>query len=146
MGNENRWRVIVGDDVRCDTGWVRAAQAAWGRATRNRDGDMVFLEKNDMEIARVRPDSRAGHPWPDRSDHDASWNDVVKQITLLAREMGWDVKAVADAMTAAGLPTSRSRVDSLRGSSDGRIAEVLPAELVVMLQALLSEYRAGAGE
>lgn len=44
-------------------------------------------------------------------------------------------------MTAHGLPTTRSRIDALRGSTQGKRTEVTAAELVVLLSSVLNEYK-----
>lgn len=139
------WRVSIGAEILCETTWPVIAQAAWGRASRHRNyaqhGGLAVLQKDGKVIASVQPRTREGHPWPDNSTPQPDWHDVVKQLVLLLKDDGWDAKEIAEAMTDLGLPTSRARIDALRGSTPGRRAAVQPAELVVLLQAVLAKYR-----
>jgi len=141
------WKVFVGEDLLCSTDWAPIAQAAWCRASRHRDyaqhGGLAVLEKDGQILAKVRPKTLYGHPWPDPDAPLPGWHDVVKSICLLLRDDGWDAKEIADAMTELGLPTTRGRIDALRGSTKGKRAQVEPAEVVVMLQAVVRKYREG---
>lgn len=125
------------------TEWEPMAQAAWTRATRDRDaaqrGGSAELWQDNTLLARVRPETGRGHRWPNGQECDL--RDVLKALLQLLRDDGWDAKELAAAMTECGLPTSRARIDALRGSSQGHRSEVTPAEIVVMLNAVLSQYK-----
>lgn len=144
------WKVFIGDELLCSTRYAPIAQAAWSRASRHRDfsqhGGLVTLKKNGAVLSQVRPRTREGHPWPDRDTPLLDWHDVVRSLCLLLREDEWDAKEIAEAMTEMGLPTTRGRIDALRGSTKGKRAHVEPAELIVLLQAVVQKYRADADE
>lgn len=141
------YRVILNDRLVCETDWPVMAQAAWNRATRDRDsaqhGGVAVLEKDGRVLARVQPETLRGHRWPDTSEPEANWHDVVKAFLLLLRDDNWSSKEVAEAMTSYGLPTSRARIDALRGSTPGKRTEVMPAEVVTMIHAVVNAYRSG---
>ncbi len=67
--------------------------------------------------------------------------DILKAVLILLRDDGWDAREIAQAMSDAGLSTTRARIDALRGSTQGKRTEVIPAELVVLLYAVLSKYK-----
>lgn len=119
------------------------AQAAWERASRNRDatqhGGHAVLRRDGAVMAEGRPKLKDGIPWPD-AENACDLRDVLK-AALLLRHDGWDARELAEAMTARGLPTTRARIDALRGSTQGKRTEVTAAEIVVMLSAVLSEYK-----
>ncbi len=118
------------------------AQAAWHRATRDQSaGGVVELFKDGRLIASHRITGGRGAIWPE--GEACSLQDVVKAILQLLRDDDWDAKQIAQAMTDYGLPTSRARVDGMRGSS-GRSLELSHAEIVTMLNAILSEYKRGS--
>lgn len=129
--------------VLAQTEWAPLAQAAWTRATRDRDaaqrGGAAELWVDNKRIAQVRPETGRGHRWPDGPECDL--RDVLKALLQLLRDDGWDVKEIAAAMTEYGLPTTRGRIDALRGSSAGHRSEVTAAELIVMINAVLDQYK-----
>jgi len=137
--------VKLDGEVLASTDWPPLAQAAWNRAARDRDsaqlGGTAELWKDGSLLARVHPETLRGHRWPDESAPDADLRDVLKALLLLFRDDDWTAKEIAEAMTAAGLPTTRSRIDALKGSTAGKRTEVMPAELVVMINAVLSAYK-----
>lgn len=139
------YRVLLNGAVICETDWPPMAQAAWHRVTRDRDaaqhGGAAVLERDGNVLARVQPETMRGHPWPDRDVPECALRDVLKAALQLLRDDGWDTREVADAMTAYGLPTTRARIDALRGSTPGKRTEVSAAELVTMLYAVLGEYK-----
>jgi hypothetical protein len=141
------YRVILNDRLVCETDWPVMAQAAWNRAARDRDsaqhGGVAVLEKDSRVLARVQPETRRGHRWPDDEAPEATWHDTVKALLLLLRADNWSSKDVAEAMTSYGLPTSRARIDALRGSTPGKRTEVMPAEVVLMIYAIVNAYRSG---
>lgn len=135
--------IYLNGDLICQTDWPPMAQAAWNRAARDRDsaqhgGEAMIKRDNDV-LARVRPRMKDGHPWPDAGAAEATWHDVVRQLMLMLRDDGLSARDIADAMTDMGLPTTRSRVDALRGSSRGKRTEVVPAELVTMIAAIIAQ-------
>lgn len=142
----SKYRVLLNGQLQAESEWPPLAQAAWDRAARNRDaaqhGGLAELWRGNERLAQVQPQMGRGAPWPDRTVPECGLRDVVKAILLVLRDDGWDAKEVATAMTDLGLPTTRGRIDALRGSQAGKRAEVTPAELVVMLQAVLAKYRA----
>ncbi len=129
-----------------ETDWPPMAQAAWFRASRDRDsaqhGGTAECWKDGDLLARVQPEMLRGHRWPDRKSPECDLRDVFKSLLQLLRDDGWDAKTIADAMTEYGLPTTRARVDALRGSTSGKRAEVSPAEVVVLVYAVLNAYKA----
>jgi len=139
------YTVKLNGQVLCHTDWAPRAQAAWNRVARDRDsaqkGGVAELWKGERLLARVQPQTLVGHPWPDREVPESDLRDVLKSLLLLLRDDGWDARAIADAMTTQGLPTTRGRIDALRGSTQGKRTEVTAAELVTLLDAVLSEYR-----
>ncbi|WP_148558678.1 hypothetical protein [Pseudomonas chlororaphis] len=141
----NKYRIHLDDELICETEWSPLAQAAWNRAARNRDsaqsGGTAEIWKGSELLSRVRPQTLHGHPWPDKNSPECDLRDVIKHLLLLLRHDGWDAKEVAEAMTAAGLPTTRSRIDALRGSTPGKRTELVPAELVVLISSILGEYK-----
>lgn len=132
------YRITVGGQLIVTCNWQPMAEAAWHRATRNEDGGAVELYKDGRLISRVMPERGRGHRWPDGPE--CGMQDIVRALLLLLRDDEWDVKEIAEAMTASGLPTSRARVDAMRGGS-GRRATISPAEVVVMISAVLDAYR-----
>ncbi len=136
--------------VVAQTDWPPLAQAAWNRAARDRDsaqhGGTAELWKGADLLARVRPHTLRGHPWPDADVPACDLRDVLKALLQLLRDDDWDAKGIAEAMTQYGLPTTRARIDALRGSSAGKRTEVTEAELVVMLGAILNAYKSARPE
>jgi hypothetical protein len=139
------YTIKLDERVLVHTDWPPMAQAAWTRATRDRDaaqhGGTAELWSDSTLVAQVRPEIGRGHPWPE--GHDCDLRDVLKALLQLLRDDDWGVKEIAQAMTAFGLPTTRGRIDGLRGSSAGQRSEVTAAELVVMISAVLNQYKKG---
>jgi hypothetical protein len=132
-------------EVLAQTDWPPLAQAAWSRATRDYDnrrhGGSAELWKDNRLLARAEPGARDDHRWPDRDSPVCDLRDVLKALLQLLRDDSWDVKEIAEAMTDHGLPTTRSQIDALRGSSASRRRELIPAELVVLINAVLNQYK-----
>ena len=121
------------------TDWSPMAQAAWHRATRDQaTGGIVELLKNGRVIATHRIVGGRGADWPDGPA--CGLRDVVKALMQLLRDDDWDAKQVADAMSKQGLPTSRARVEAMKGSA-GRSVDLSHAEVVTLINAVLSEYK-----
>ncbi|RTB44141.1 hypothetical protein [Pseudomonas aeruginosa] len=139
------YRIFLDGEQLCETNWAPLAQAAWNQAGRHRDaaqhGWRARLEKNGHVLADLRPHMGRGLPWPDSDTFECGLPDVLKALLLLLRHDGWDAKELAEAMTAFGLPTSRSRIDAFRGTTPGKRTELTPADLVVMIHTVLSEYK-----
>lgn len=137
----HEYRIYLNEELLCKTDWPPRAQAAWDRASRDREsaqhGGQAVLVKDDAVIADVQPETGRGHPWPDRAVPETDLRDAVKAAVLLLRHAGVDAQALADSMTREGLPTTRSRIDALRGSTPGKRAEVSAAELVTLLYAAI---------
>lgn len=133
------YRVYLDDELLCKTEWSAMAQAAWHRAARDRNaaqhGGQAVLVKDGKFIVKVQPRMPQGHPWPDPATPVADMHSVVKAALNLLRHAGFDIKQVAAAMTDQGLPTTRARLDALRGGPADKSAIVCPAELVVLLDA-----------
>lgn len=129
------------------TDWPPLAQAAWNRASRDRDsaqhGGKAELWVDGRLVASEQPETLHGHRWPLRDVPECDLRDVLKAIGLLLRDDGWDARELADAMTAFGLLTTRSRIDALKGSTAGKRTEVCAAEIVTMLYAVLHQYKKG---
>ncbi|MCC4588775.1 hypothetical protein LL962_16980 [Xanthomonas sp. NCPPB 1067] len=139
------YTVKLNGQVLCHTDWPPRAQAAWIRASRDRDsaqrGGVAELWKGDRLLTRVQPETLVGHPWPDREVPESDLRDVLKVLLLLLRDDGWDTREIADAMTERGLPTTRARIDALRGSTQGKRTQVTAPELVTLIDAVLSHYK-----
>ncbi len=142
MNDKSTYSIYLNGELVCETSWPPQAQTAWNRAGRDRDaaqnGGYAVILKDGVLLAKSRPKTKVGLPWPDRNTPESNWHDVVRQIVLLMRDDGMGPRDIADAMTQAGLSTTRARIDALRGSSKGSRTEVVPAELVVMLNALIA--------
>jgi hypothetical protein len=143
------YTVKLNGQMLASTDWPPLAQTAWNRASRDRDsaqhGGKAELWVDTQLVASVQPETLRGHRWPMREVPECGLRDVFKAMLLLLRDDGWDAKEIADAMTAFGLPTTRSRIDALRGSTAGKRTEVCAAEIVTMLYALLNQYKKGSG-
>lgn len=141
------YEVRLNGQVVASTDWPPLAQAAWNRAARDRDsaqrGGVAELYVRGALVAAVQPETGRGAPWPDRESAECDPRDVFKALLQLLRDDGWDAKQIADAMTQAGLPTTRGRIDALRGSTAGKRTEVTAAELVVAINAVLTAYKRG---
>lgn len=138
----SEYRIYLDEELICKTAWPPQAQAAWHRASRDRDaaqhsGQAVLL-KDGQELANVQPRTLIGHPWSDKAEPVVGLHEVAKSLNLLLRHQGFDTRQLADKMTARGLPTTRAHIDALRGTTQGKRAEVAPCELVVMIDAMVS--------
>lgn len=137
-----KYAVYLGEKVVSETDWPPLAQAAWHRASRDwsagTHGAQAELWIDGKLLRSVVPRSH-GHPWPEGPECDL--RDVLKALIQLLRDDEWDTTEIAEAMTTFGLPTSRSRIDALKGGDRARRAEVAPAELVVLINAVLSVYK-----
>jgi hypothetical protein len=137
----HEYRIYLNDELLCKTDWPPRAQAAWHRASRDRDaaqhGGEAIILKDGRELARVQPRTGAGHPWPDSDVGVADMHDVVKTMLTMLRHAGIDTPALAQSCTDAGLPMTRARIDALRGSTPGKRTAVCEAEVVVLLSAAI---------
>lgn len=126
------------------TDWAPMAQAAWHRATHDQAaGGLVELLRDGRRIASAKVTSGRGQPWPDGPACDL--HDIAKAIFLLLRDDEWDLKEIAHAMTEYGLPTSRARLDAMRGAAQ-RSATIAPAEIVTLVYAVLRKYKSERDE
>ena len=133
-----KYRVVTNDQALVETEWSPLAQAAWHRATRDENAGRVELFRDGQMLARVMPERGRGHRWPD--GEECNLRDVLKTLLQLLRDDGWDAKELADRMTEHGLPTSRSRIEGMRGAA-GKRSTPSHAEIVVMLDAVLDSYK-----
>lgn len=134
-----KWCVRVDGNKVVDSDWQPIAEAAWHRATRDQyAGGEVELLRDGEIVAAHKVTRGRGASWP--LGDPCGLQHIVKQIVLLLREDGWDARKIAEAMTRAGLATSRARVEAMRGSS-GRAIEMCPAEIVTLLHSITREYR-----
>jgi hypothetical protein len=133
------WRIYLDEELLCQTDWPPMAQAAWHRASRDRDaaqhGGEAVIFKDGRELARVQPRTGLGHPWPDNEVSATDLHDVVKTMLTMLRHAGIDTPTLAQSCTEAGLPMTRARIDALRGNTPGKRTAVCPAEIVVLLSA-----------
>lgn len=138
------YTVKLNGRVLAHTDWPPLAQAAWNRAARDRDsahhGGVAELWRDNEMLARVQPETIVGHPWPDGPECDL--REVLKALLQLLRDDGWTTKEIAEAMTEYGLPTTRARVDSLKGSTQGKRTEVTASELTTLIFSVISAYKA----
>lgn len=132
------YRVLVGGREIVKTEWPPMAQAAWHRAVRDEDGGIVELFRDGRFIARTLPARGSSRRWPDPDE--CGLREVVRSLLLLLRDDEWDAKEIAEAMTTRGLPTTRGRIDAMRGTA-GRRAFVSHAEIVVLIDAVVHRYR-----
>lgn len=124
--------------------WPPLTQAAWHRATRDqRAGGLIELERDGRRIASHRVTGGTGASWPDGPT--CGLQEIFKGIVALLRDDGWDSKQLAAAMTAFGFPTSRSRIDGMKGSA-GHPVDLSAAEIVVLLYAVLNDYKREQGD
>ena len=139
------YRITLNNEVVAETKLSFVAQAAWDRASRDRDsaqhGGEACIYKDGNLLAQVQPRTLVGHPWPDSEVAAADLRDVLKAFLQLMRDDGWTGKEVAQAMTDFGLPTTRSQIDSLKGATDGKRREVTAAEITTMIFAVLNAYK-----
>lgn len=135
------YRIYLDDELLCKTDWPPRAQAAWHRASRDRDaaqhGGEAVIIKDEIELARVQPRTGFGHPWPDCDVVVSDMHDVVKTMLTMLRHAGINTPMLAQACTDAGLPMTRARIDALRGSTPGKRTAVCEAEVVVLLSAAI---------
>lgn len=145
LGLAEMYTVKLNGAVIAHTDWPPLAQAAWNRASRDRDsaqhGGVVELWVDNRRVASEKPQTLRGHPWPVQDAPDCDLRDVLKAFLQLMRDDGWDAKQIAEAMTHGGLPTTRARIDALRGSTPGKRTDVCAAELVVMMGSILTQYK-----
>lgn len=146
MPDRPQYRVYMNDELLSATDWPPVAVAAWHRATHDtaagREGGIVVLQKDERVIASVGNSSFSGRRWPDGPEPDL--NDLAAALQQLTRAAGVDVKALADAATAMGLPTTRGRLDSIRARNKADKSQTNPAELIVLCYAAISAIRGGA--
>ncbi|MES1927423.1 hypothetical protein [Salinisphaera sp. T31B1] len=133
------YRIEFDGKVYCETRGAAIAQTAWHRVSRDRSSatpnTVARLLKDGELLAQTLPMARLPRDWPDAAMPKVNGHDVVKRILRLLRQRGLGTREIADAISSAGLPTSRSRIDALRGNS--RPIEIIPAELAVLLDVLI---------
>lgn len=134
-----KYRIFIADEPAGATDWLPIAQAAWHRASRDRDaaqhgGDAVLIIDGRI-VASVRPRTGEGWPWPVVSDPVVDLRDVAKAVQQLARAAGVSAAHLADAMTAKGLPTAPARLKSQETQQAGRRTQASAAEIVAMCYA-----------
>ena len=137
-----KYRILLNDAQICATDWLPVAQAAWDRAARDRDaaqhgGEAVLLIDGRV-VAAVQPRTLDGHPWPVRVDRVTDLRDVAKAVLALARAVGVDAHALAQAMGDNGLPTTAARLKNISTTEHGRRSATSPAEIVAMCYAGVS--------
>lgn len=119
--------------------WAPLAQAAWHRATRDQHtGGVVELVADGRLVASHRIVGGRGARWP--CGPECGLRDIVKALLQLLRDDDWSVQEIAETMTDYGLPTSRARVDAMRGSA-GRSIDLSAAEVETMIRAVLHSYK-----
>ena len=137
-----KYRILLDDAPVGMTDWLPIAQAAWDRAARDRDaaqhgGEAVLLIDGRV-VAAVQPRTLDGHPWPVREDRVTDLRDAAKAVLALARAAGVDARALAQAMTDSGLPTTPARLKNISTTEQGRRSATSPAELVAMCYAAIA--------
>lgn len=140
-----KYRILLDDAPVGATDWLPIAQAAWDRASRDRDaaqhgGEAVLLIDGRV-VASVQPRTLEGHPWPVQSDPVTDLRDAAKAILALARAAGVDAQALAQAMGDSGLPTTRARLKNISTLEQGRRSATSPAELVAMCYAAVATLK-----
>ncbi len=140
-----KYRIVLDDAPVGASDWLPVAQAAWDRATRHRDaaqhgGEAVLLIDGRV-VASVQPRTLQGHPWPVRGDAVVDLHDVAKSILALARAAGVGPQALADAMSANGLPTTLARLKNTSTTEQGRRSATSPAELVAVCYAAIGAIK-----
>lgn len=138
--------VKLNDEITCATDLAVVAQAAWNRASRDRDsaqrGGVAELWRDQRLLARVQPETLIGHEWPDPETPLPDLRDVFKALLQLLRTDGWDAKEIAEAMTGElGFPTTRARIDAMRGSTSGKRTEVTHSEIIAVIYAAIKKHR-----
>ncbi len=140
-----KYRILLDDAPVGASDWLPVAQAAWDRATRHRDaaqhgGEAVLLIDGRV-VAAVQPRTLEGHPWPVAGDDVVNMCDVAKAALALARAAGVGPQALADAMTANGLPTTTARLKNISTIARGRRSATSPAELVAVCYAAIGAIK-----
>jgi hypothetical protein len=137
----SEYRIYIDEELLCKTDWPPMAQAAWHRASRDRDaaqhGGEAVIIKDGQELARVQSRTGVGHPWPDRDTNVSDMHDVVKTLMTMLRHAGIDAVALAQSCSETGLPMTRARIDALRGSTPGKRTAACEAEIVCLLSAAI---------
>ncbi|MDP3322360.1 MAG: hypothetical protein Q8S71_02295 [Hydrogenophaga sp.] len=135
------YKIYLDEELICSTDWSPMAQAAWSRFSRDRDaaqhGAQLVLLKNEVELASVQPRTGQGWPWPDKATEEVDLRDVAAAIQQLARVAGVPAAALADELTAQGLPTTPARLKSMSTQQDGRRTHVSAAEIVTLCYAAI---------
>ena len=137
-----KYRILLDDAPVGTSDRLPVAQAAWDRATRHRDaaqhgGEAVLLIDGHV-VAAVQPRTLDGHPWPVREDRVTDLRDVAKAVLALARAVGVDAHALAQAMGDNGLPTTAARLKNISTMEQGRRSATSAAELVAMCYAAIA--------
>ena len=138
------FEIVLNGRLMLSTKWPPQAQAAWVRATRDRDsahhGGTAVLLKNGKELAKVQPETVVGHDWPDRSTPEPDLSALARAITGIAKNLGYEADEIAASMTNRGLETTRSQLDALRGSGGAgkKRRTVSVAELIVLCDAIVN--------
>lgn len=143
------YRIYLGDELLVRTDWLPIAAAAWSRAQRDHyartDGaSEAVLEVDGKVAARARVGTPGGAKWPLGRAPDL--NEVGKAILLLARTAGINPIEIADEMTKKGLPTTRGRLDSVRGGTATSRSQTTEAELIVICHAIVSLLKDDGGK
>jgi hypothetical protein len=137
----SEYRIYLDEELLCRTSWLPLAQAAWSRFSRDREGaqhgGQILLFKDQTELASVQPRTGQGWPWPDKSTAEVDLRDVAAAVQQLARVAGVPAAALADELTAQGLPTTPARLKSMSTQQDGRRTHVGAAELVTLCYAAI---------
>lgn len=133
------FRIYLNDELLCSTTWPPMAQAAWDRASRDRDtaqhGGRAVLLIDNIEMANVEPRTGFGYPWPKNCGPEVGSRDLAAMIVQMLRHAGVDAKALAEEMTNAGLTTWPARLKSISTLEEGRRSFVSQAELVAICSA-----------
>lgn len=143
-----KYRILLDDAPAGATDWLPVAQAAWDRASRDRDaaqhgGEAVLLIDGRVMTA-VQPRTHEGHPWPVRDDHVTDMRDVAKAVQQLARIAGVSAAQLADQLASMGLPTTPARLKSIESQESGRRAHVSAAEIVALCYAAIGVLKSRA--
>lgn len=140
-----KYRVFLDDAEISSSDWLPVAQAAWDRASRDRDaaqhGGEAVLMIDGRIVASVQPRTRDGHRWPVQADHVTDLRDLSKAVLMLARSAGVSQHELADALTNHGLLTTRARLKNISTTEKGRRSATCPAELVALCYAAASIVR-----
>jgi Lon protease-like protein len=136
-----KFRLYVEEELVCHTDWLPMVKAAWSRFSRDRDlaqhGGQLVLLKDDRQLANVQARTGQGWPWPDRETQEVDLRDAAAAVQQLARVAGVPAAALAEELTAQGLPTTPARLKSMSTQQDGRRTNVSPAELVTLCYAAI---------